>query len=332
MLPELSETKPIRVVFMGTPSFAVASLTALCERPDLFEVVGVVTQPDRPAGRKQQLTAPPVKVVAQARGLPVQQWTKLRDGRALAAIEAWRPDVIVVAAYGRILPLPLLEAAPHGCVNVHASLLPAWRGASPIAQAIWHGDAHAGVCIMAMDEGMDTGGVYARAQTEVSEQETCGSLTVKLAELGATLLVQTLPQICQRRLHAKPQPEHDYSLAPLLQKSDGALDFAQKATYLARQVRALDPWPGTFCFFEGERVAVLQAHVCAQIPANQAQEAKPGTVLAADKRGLCVACGKGALWLTQVKPAGKAQMDAGSWIAGRGPKKGATLSMHGGHP
>ena len=316
-------TPPLRIAFCGSPEFAVASLRALCADPAAFEVVAVVTQPDRPAGRRRFLSAPAVKVWALAHSLPVHQFRKVRDGAALAVLQALALDVLVVAAYGRILPRSLLEVARLGAINVHASLLPAWRGASPIARAVWHGDAESGVSIMRMDEGLDTGPVFSRHPLVLAAGETGESLTARLAALGGEALAHTLPQIA-RGLRPVAQADAGVSLAPPLRKEDGALDWRQPAAVLERQVRALRPWPGTYTFLGALRLAVTAAHVEAG-----ATGAPPGTIVAAAKRGLVVACGQGALRIERLRPAGKNEMRADAWIAGRAAIKGATLTGHG---
>lgn len=321
--PAAFPKRPLRVAFCGSPHFAVASLDALCAAAQTFEVVAVITQPDKPAGRKRALLAPAVKVAAQARHLPVHQWRKWRDGDAEACLRALELDVIVVAAYGRILPPTILAIPRLGCINVHASLLPSWRGASPIARAIWHGDATTGVSIMQMDAGLDTGAVFATRAVNIAPSDTCERLTNTLAKVGAALLVDTLPHIDAGTLRATPQPREGVSLAPPLRKEDGRLHFCGNAADLARQVRALWPWPGAYLMYEHQRVAVLSAHV---LPTDT--PAPAGTVVSADKQGLGVACGDGVLQIEHVKPAGRSAMHAAAWIAGRGPKKHATLSTH----
>jgi methionyl-tRNA formyltransferase len=283
-----------RVVFLGTPAFAVPSLIALAERPDLAQVVAAVTQPDKPAGRGRKLTACPVKIAAEARKIPVFQFSKMKVPETREALADLQADLFVVAAYGRILPPGLLSLPRLGCVNVHASLLPRHRGASPIAHAILAGDAEAGVGIMAMDEGLDTGPVYSHRALPIAADDTCGSLTVKLAELGAALLIDTLPGLFAGSARPTPQPADGITYAPLLSKAAGALDFSAPAATLARQVRAFDPWPGTFAYRGETRVGLLVAR-----PAPEARGA-PGTVLEAGGRGVLVACGEGGLWLDTV--------------------------------
>ena len=295
-----------RIIFMGTPAFAVPALSALTERPDLCEVVAVVTQPDRPAGRGRKVVAGPVKTAALARGIAALSPTKLKAPETHALLAELRPDLAVVAAYGRILPPAILELPRLGCINIHASLLPRYRGASPIAHAIAAGDAESGVGIMRMDAGLDTGPVFAMQALPITENDTCGSLTIRLAELGAALLMQTLPSILDGSCVARPQDDAAATYAPLLRKEDGALDFAKGAEILARQVRAFYPWPGAFVWHGGSRLSILKAHAVANQPKVPA-----GTVLQADGRGLLVACAQGCLQLDEGQ-ARRAQCDARS--------------------
>ena len=307
-----------RVLFMGSPAFAVPSLTMLAERPDLCQIVGVVTQPDKRAGRGRKLTPCPVKVSADARGIPTYQPQSVRKAESLETLKGFKADLVVVAAYGKILPTSVLEMAPLGCVNVHASLLPKYRGASPITQAIINGDEEAGVSIMQLDEGMDTGAVHAMRSTPIEPTDTCGTLTVKLAELGAKLLVDQLEAILNGKSQAQPQDDSLATHAPLLSKEDGRLDFNQPAALLERQLRAFHPWPGTFTMFGETRVVIGKASL-------KAESGRPGSVLAANKHGLLVACGKESLLIEEVKPAGSKMMPAASWVAGKGPKTGDQL-------
>ncbi len=313
---------PLPVVFMGTPAFAVPSLLALIEHPELFTVVAVVTQPDRPAGRGRKLTPSAVRSCAEAHGIEVFTPKRMRSQQTREIMAAYQADLFVVAAYGRILPLQLLELPKHGCINVHASLLPRFRGASPIARAIWAGDTQAGVCIMGMEEGLDTGPVYARAAVDIGPDETCGALTERLAVLGAQTLLQALPAIAQGKIAATPQPNVGITHAPPLNKEDGLLDFTHGAQTLRQHILACSPWPGTYAFLGAVRVGIISAEVV-HLPTEATAEA--GTVIEASSAGLIVACGQDALRITQVKPAGRGQMTAAAWISGRGPKKGAIL-------
>ena len=308
-----------RIVFMGTPEFAVPSLRALCERADNCEVVAVVTREDKPSGRGRKLNPPPVKVYAESQNIPVLQPKGVKNPSVQQELRAFSPDLIVVAAYGRILPPVVLYLPNIACVNVHASLLPKHRGASPIAHAILAGDQEVGVCIMQMEEGLDTGPVYLARKKQMSAQATCGSLTEELAELGALALLDALPGILDGSLQAVPQDDGCATYAPLLKKEDGLLDFCEPAAVLERRVRAFDPWPGATTYKGDLRVLVLASSVSDKV------DGEPGTVVEAGGRGVVVACRSGSLRLERVKPAGRKAMDASAWAAGRGIAVGDQL-------
>ncbi|MCS6909243.1 MAG: methionyl-tRNA formyltransferase [Anaerolineales bacterium] len=302
-MPSLQTT---RVVFMGTPQFAVPSLRALLEHA---RVVGVATQPDRPAGRGQQLGESPVKQVAQAAGVPVIQPEKLREPEALAQLKAWQPDLIVVAAFGQILKPAVLDLPPFGCLNVHASLLPRWRGAAPVAAAIAAGDSETGVTLMRMDTGLDTGPLLAKSIEPIQPDDTTGTLTARLAQRGADLLLAALPTYLAGELEPQPQDEALATYAPQLRREDGHLDFTRSAVELERRVRALTPWPGAFALWQGRPLKVLRA-----APAEGVR-GEPGEVLPLAS-GVAVACGDGALRLLEVQPAGKRAMPADDFARG----------------
>ena len=246
-----------RIVFMGSPDFAVPVLQALVPH---HQVVGVVTQPDRPAGRGGTLKAPAVKTAALAFGLPVIQPEKLRQPEAMDQLQTWKPDVIVVAAFGQILRQAVLDLPAFGCINVHASLLPRWRGAAPIQAAILAGDEESGVTIMKMDAGVDTGPILSQRRLSLAKDETGGSLFAKLSALGADLLSETLPAYLQGTLLPQPQPEAGVTYTSMLKKEDGLLDFTQPAAALERRVRAMHPWPGAWFDWNSAPLKVLRAH------------------------------------------------------------------------
>jgi methionyl-tRNA formyltransferase len=300
-----------RVVFMGTAELARASLAALLAAPCLT-VPAVVTQPDKPAGRDLRLRPSPVKELAAARGLPVLQPARARDADFLAALRGLAPDLIVVAAYGQLLPPAILALPPHGCLNVHASLLPRWRGAAPVQWAILEGDAETGVTLMGMDAGLDTGPVIAAARTPVEPEDTGGTLHDRLARLGGELLVRTLPDWLAGRLTPRPQPAAGVTYARKLGKADGAADWCRPAAALARQVRALDPWPGVFTGLPGGG-GVLKIWRAAARPGPAGA---PGTVLEAGPGRLAVACGEGALELLEVQREGRRRLPAREFLAG----------------
>ncbi len=312
---------------MGTPDFAVPTLTALADA-HFVDLIGVVTQPDRPTGRGRRPTPSAVKRVALERGLPLFQPQSLRLPAALARLRAWEPEVIVVAAFGHILPQNVLDLPPHslGCLNVHASLLPRWRGAAPVAAAILAGDEITGVTIMRMDAGLDTGPIVARREEPIRPDDTRATLEGRLAQLGAKLLVETLPAYLAGDLLPRPQPEEGITYAERLNKEDGRLDWSRPAVELARQVRAFHPWPGAFTTLRGRRFKILRA---APLP-DWRGDAPPGTVVAlADGATIAVATGEGALCLEEVQLAGKRPMDIAAFLRGQRDCVGSYLGAVG---
>jgi methionyl-tRNA formyltransferase len=308
-----------RVVFMGTPGFAVPLLEALA---NAHRVVGVVTQPDRPAGRGRRLTPSPVKEVALERGLLLYQPQSLRTPEAVAQLVAWDPDVIVVAAFGQILRQNVLDLPPHGCLNVHASLLPRWRGAAPAPAAILAGDEVSGVTIMRMDAGLDTGPTLAQREEPIRPGDTRATLEDRLARLGAESLVEALPAYLAGDLLPRPQPVEGVTYARQLRKEDGRLDWSHAAVELDRRVRAFTPWPGAFTTWRGRRLKVLRA-----VPLPEWRgDVSPGTVLTlAD--GLAIATGEGALRLEEVQLAGKRPMDVTTFLRGQRDFLGSQLGV-----
>jgi methionyl-tRNA formyltransferase len=295
-----------RIVFMGTPEFAVASLSACF---DLGEVVAVVTQPDKPKGRGQALSLSPVKALALERGVTVLQPPKLRTPPFSDELRKLAPDVCVVTAYGKILPKDVLEVPLQGCVNVHASLLPRFRGAAPIQWAIAQGDAETGVALMRMDEGLDTGPVIAMKRLPIAPDDTSASLHQKLSRLGGDVLRESLPAYLRGELKPVPQPSEGMILAPMIQKEDGLLDFSKPAVELERRVRAFTPWPGAFTGLNGARLKVHRTKV-------GTGKGAAGTVLAAGPSGLEVACGEGSIMLLDVQLEGKRVMTAAEFLSG----------------
>ncbi|WP_207455307.1 methionyl-tRNA formyltransferase [Azospirillum sp. SYSU D00513] len=301
---------PLRLIFMGTPDFAVPSLNALVEAG--HEVVCVYSQPPRPAGRGQQVQKSPVHRFAEERGIPVRTPKSLRNAEAQAEFAELKADAAVVAAYGLILPQPVLDAPRLGCLNVHGSLLPRWRGAAPIQRAILAGDDETGITIMQMDVGLDTGAMLLKEAVPITPATTASSLHDELAALGARMIVEALDGIAAGRLTAEPQPEEGVTYAAKLTREDGRLDWTQPASYVERQVRALTPWPG--CWFDApkaegtERIKVLKAEL-----APDARTAAPGTVL--DDR-LTIACAGGAVRLTSVQRPGKGPVDGAAFLRG----------------
>jgi methionyl-tRNA formyltransferase len=293
------------VVFMGSPDFSLPVLRALSKAYDL---VGVVTQPDRASGRGRELKAPPVKMLALELGIPVMQPEKLRQPEAMEQLRAWNPDLIVVAAFGQILRKDVLDLPRFGCINVHASLLPRWRGAAPINAAILHGDEETGVTIMVMDVGLDTGPMLSKRSIRLTRDETAGSAFEKLSQLGAGLLIETLPDYFSGRLTPTPQPEEGVTYAPMIRKEEGRLDFNQDAEALERLVRAFNPWPAAFMDFDGSLLKIHRARV-------EMGLAAAGQRLVVQDQPAVGARG-GVLILEEVQPAGKKRMSGKAFLAG----------------
>lgn len=300
----------MRIVFAGTPDFAVPSLRAAANKA---EIVAVYTQPDRPAGRGRGLQASPVKLEALKRGFEVLQPETLKSQMSQNALAALQPDLMVVVAYGLILPQAVLDIPEHGCWNVHASLLPRWRGAAPIHRAIEAGDTETGICLMQMRKGLDTGPVLLRQATSIGTQETGGQLHDHLANLGAQVLADGLGLLRAGLLPmATPQPETGVTYAHKLEKAEARLDWAQPADVLARKVRAFHPWPMAEGEVAGER---LRIHAAEALPLRHA--AAPGTVLHAGRNGIDIACGEGALRIRTVQRAGGRAITAADYLNAR---------------
>ncbi|MBN2886636.1 MAG: methionyl-tRNA formyltransferase [Chromatiaceae bacterium] len=304
--------KGLRLIFAGTPEFAVPTLAALINAE--CEVLGVYTQPDRPAGRGRKLQASPVKQLALEHGLQVYQPHSLkRDPEAVAELAALGADLMVVVAYGLLLPESVLAAPRLGCVNVHASLLPRWRGAAPIQRALLAGDADSGVCIMRMEAGLDTGPVYHRLVTPIGPDETGASLHDRLAALGAQALIEALPGILSGEHCPEPQDERLATYAHKLSKDEARIDWQRPAIEIERQIRAFDPWPVAETRLEGEVLRLWAAQAEPEAPARAA----PGSVLATGKAGIEVATGAGRLRITRLQPAGKRPMAAADFLNAR---------------
>ena len=312
----------LRVIFAGTPEFAAAALAAIHEAG--FPVPLVLTQPDRPAGRGMKLQASPVKRYAQEQGIEVAQPPSLRrngkfPAEASAAIDQLRAtphDVMVVAAYGLLLPQEVLDIAPHGCINIHASLLPRWRGAAPIHRAIAAGDAETGITLMQMDAGLDTGPIIAAREVAIGADDTAGTLSHKLAEAGARAIVETLGELAHRGMLAStPQPAEGVTYAAKIMRADRIVDWASDAAAIARKLRALSPAPGAFAQWNGASLKVWGAE-----PVVRTSAAAPGDVLRVNQEGIDVACGKttagGTLRLREVQPAGARRMTAHAFALG----------------
>lgn len=296
----------IRVVFMGSPDFALPSLRSLAEA---HHVVGVVTQPDRAAGRGRELKAPPVKTLAFELGIPIIQPRSLREPEAVSQLQAWKPDLIVVAAFGQILKKDVLELPQYGCVNVHASLLPRWRGAAPIQAAVLAGDEETGVTIMKMDAGLDTGPMLAMRKIRIQLDDTAGSLFGALSTLGADLLIETLPAYMDGKIASQPQPGDGVTYAPMLKKEDGRLDFTQSAVDLERRIRAMNPWPAAWFEWNGNPLKVMRGIV------GGGKGLGSGIRLIVEGRP-AVSCAEGVLILEEVQPPGKKVMTGQAFLSG----------------
>ena len=305
----------LRVVFMGSPEFAVPCLEALLATE---EVVAVVTQPDKPVGRGLAVQPPPVKLRAQAAGVPVMQPTSVRKPPFLDELRALAPDVCVVVAYGKILPPEVLTAPKHGCLNVHASLLPKYRGAAPIQWAIIRGERETGVTLMQMDAGMDTGDMLAKRTLAIDEWVTAGQLHTRLAPLGAELLVEGLAALKAGTLVREKQNDAEATMAPMLTKETGRVDFAAGARAVRDLVRGCDPWPSAYTLYGGEPLKLFRAKIVSG-------RGTPGVVLGADRDGLLVGCGDDAVAFAELQLPGKKRMSATALLAGRPMPAGTKL-------
>ncbi len=298
----------IRTVFMGTPEFALATLQGLIDSG--VQLVGVYTQPDRPKGRGKQMAAPPVKQLALQYAIPVYQPVKLRAPEAVAELEALAPDLIVVVAYGQILPQSVLDIPRYGCINVHASLLPKYRGAAPINKAIMDGETETGITTMHMDAGLDTGDMLVKRRLTIGENETAGELHDRLALLGRETMAETLRQLCVGTLTPEKQDDALTCYAPMLKKEDGRIDWTRPAAELHNQVRGLDPWPGAYTTLHGAPLKLAATR-----PASGNGE--PGKVVAADASGVSVACGDGLLVIGELQLAGRKRLAVGDFLRGQ---------------
>ncbi|MGZ8394249.1 MAG: methionyl-tRNA formyltransferase [Nitrospira sp.] len=311
----------MRIVFMGTPDFAVPSLEALLKSDD--EVVGVVTQPDRPKGRGQEVIPPPVKVVCQREGIPMLQPLKMKAPEFLEALRQWKPDVIAVTAFGRILPPAILTLPPRGCINVHGSLLPKYRGAGPVQWAVIRGERETGITTMLMDEGMDTGAMLLQERVVIRPEDTAGTLAPRLAEVGGRLLVETLRQLKAGTLSPQPQDPSLATLAPLLKKEDGLIDWTLPARDIANRVRGLSPWPGAYANVNGERWILWLVAV-----SEESQGAVAGTVTQVTKDRIDVATGGGTIQIVEIQPSNSRRMTMAQYLAGHRLTQGISLQAN----
>ncbi|WP_150268546.1 methionyl-tRNA formyltransferase [Paenibacillus tepidiphilus] len=311
----------MRIVFMGTPAFAVPSLQMLVEEG--YEVVAVLTQPDRPQGRKKTLTPSPVKEAALALGLPVLQPERLRRPEGVAELAAYAPDLIVTAAYGQILPKAVLDMPANGCVNVHGSLLPKYRGGAPIQRSIINGETVTGVTLMYMAEGLDTGDMISRVEVPIEDEDTSGTMFEKLSLAGRELLKAEMPRLAAGKVEAQPQDEREATYAPNLSREDERIDWSADSRAIYNRIRGLVPFSGAFTLWNGETFKVWAAAKPGD--AGTGGTAAPGTVLAVSERGVEVKTGDGSLLLTAVQPAGKKAMNAADFSRGANMPPGTVL-------
>lgn len=305
----------MRIVFMGTPDFAVPTLRRLLEGPD--EVAGVFTQPDRAAGRGYKLIPPPVKVLAEEHRIPVFQPNKLKEEGVAEQLAGLAPDVIVVVAYGNLLPPSVLELPPCGCINVHGSLLPRYRGAAPIQRCVLNGDAVTGVTTMYMAKGLDTGDILLQRETPVGENETAGELFDRLSEMGADLLMETLRRLKEGTLHPVKQDDGASSYAHMLSRDMAALDWSRPARQIHNQIRGLSPWPCAETRLRNSRLKIYRSEIVSD------KQGEPGKLLS--EKDFIVACGEQAVRLLEVQYEGSRRMSGGDFLRGRRLKLGETL-------
>lgn len=300
--------KKLRIVFMGTPEFAVPSLKALIESGE--DVVAVVTQPDKPRGRGKKLTPPPVREAALKHNIPVFQPEKIKDETFITAIRNFSPDVIAVVAYGKILPKAILDIPTKGCINVHTSILPKYRGAAPINWAIINGEKETGITTMLLDEGMDTGDMLLTEKVEIRDDDTASSLHDRLKYIGADLLIKTIKGIKSETIRPIPQDDSQATYAPMLKKEDGRIDWTMKAEEIKNLIRGFNPWPGAYTRWDGKQIKIFKAEV------EAGGKEEPGTVINISTEGIFVATGKGILLIKELQPENKNRMTASEFIKG----------------
>jgi methionyl-tRNA formyltransferase len=311
------QPQDLRTVFMGTPDFALQTLQGLIDAG--CKLVGVYTQPDRPKGRGKQLAEPPVKALAQRHGIPVYQPARLRQPETVAELRALAPDLIVVVAYGQILPKSVLDIPRCGCINVHASLLPKYRGAAPINKAIIDGETQTGITTMYMDVGLDTGDMLVKQSLAIGPDETAGQLHDRLAALGRAAMEETLRRLCAGTLQRTPQDDGQSSYAPMMKKEDGRIDWHRSAIEIHNQVRGLDPWPGAYTTLNGELLKL------AGTSPHKEERGAPGSIVAADGKGVRIACGSGTLLVRELQLAGRKRLAAADFLRGCPLAPGAIL-------
>ncbi len=307
----------MRILFMGTPDFAVPCLTALVEAG--HTLVGAVSQPDQPKGRGHKLQHPPVKAKALEYEIPVFQPATLRDGSFQSVLDETKPELIAVVAYGKILPKYVLDYPKYGCVNVHGSLLPKYRGAAPIQWSVIDGEKTTGVTTMYMAEGLDTGDMILKAETEIGETETYGELHDRLSIMGAELLVKTTEQLEQGIAQREAQNDGESCYAPMLNKETGHVDWTKSGREILNLIRGTNPWPMSFSLYDGVPVKLIRAVL------GEKKSGKPGEILSADKRGICIACGDGSVLVQEIQMQGSKRMDVASYLNGHEIRVGTIL-------
>ncbi len=312
--------KDLRIIFMGTPEFAVPSLQALIDHGE--NVVAVVTQPDRPKGRGRKLTKPPVKILAENAGIPVLQPTKVRTDDFIESLKSFSPDLFLVTAYGRILTENVLAVPPLGCINVHGSILPRYRGAAPVQWAILKGEKETGITIMQMDEGMDTGDILLPGTIPIEEDDTAATLALKLSQLGGSLLVEALDRLRDNNLPPIKQNETKATMAPLLEKENGLIEWQQTARFVSCKIRGLDPWPTAYTFLNGERIRLYKPEIIKNLCTDP-----PGTITEANKNGLTVATGKDYLKVHEIQKDGGRRMPISAFLSGHPIKAGSQFTQ-----
>ncbi|HEY5298594.1 MAG TPA: methionyl-tRNA formyltransferase [Verrucomicrobiae bacterium] len=312
----------MKIIFMGTAELACASLEKLA-RDKNFQIAAVVTQPDKPKGRDLKLQFSPVKILAEKLGLKILQPAKARDEKFISEVRELKPDLIVVAAYGQILPQAILDLPKFGCVNVHTSLLPKYRGASPIQSAILNGETETGVTIMKMDAGMDTGAILAQARTPILPEDNSQTLHDRLAQCGAELLIETLPNLIAGKISPQPQNNAEATYAAKIKKEDGKIDWNDPAQKILNRLRAFTPWPGAFIFLKTELKSPLLKIWRAEIV--EQSNGVAGTILSADKNGIVIACGKNSLRILELQREGGRRLNAQEFLAGHTLKIGGNF-------
>jgi methionyl-tRNA formyltransferase len=314
-----------RIVFMGTPEFAVPSLEVLLDRGE--NIVCVVTQPDRPKGRGRKIMEPPVKKLALQASIPVLQPENVKTDNFLAELRTYEPDLIILTAYGKILPESILNLPPLGTINVHGSLLPKYRGAAPIQWALINGETETGVTIMQMDEGMDTGDILLQEKLPVSQKDTAGTMAVKMAELGGEALGAALDLIQANKLKPIKQDNNLASFAPPLRKKDGLVDWSHSAVQISCQIRGLDPWPTTYTTLSGKRLRLFSPEVADRSLCLSCSISEPGIICAADRNGLLITTGDGCLLIKEIQAEGSRRMGVDAYISGHSIQPGTLLGQ-----